>query len=154
MGLINKLFGKSKDSNEEVKKEEAPIPNSEKDLSGYVYIISNIGSFGPNIFKIGATKKKNPQDRVDELGDASVPFKFGVHAFIYSKDVYELESQIHRFLRDKEVNKINHKKEFFETSLSEIKDIVKKLGYSPKWDDNAIDANFLKSKEISNNGSI
>lgn len=116
------------------------------DPSGFVYIISNIGSFGPDVFKIGATKTKDPQKRVNDLSDASVPFNFAVHAFIETDNAYELEAQIHRFLRDKELNKINHKKEFFKVTLDEIKEIVKKLGYKPKWNDSAVDVNYLKSK--------
>lgn len=132
---------------------KAPKEGSEQaSAEGYVYVISNVGSFGPNIFKIGATKGSDPEKRVKDLSDASVPFQFAVHAFIKTDNTYELESQIHRFLRDKEVNRINHKKEFFACTLDEIKDIVKKLGYTKvKWDDSAVDINYLKSKELWNN---
>lgn len=147
----------NKDEKEEIKKEEEiqmqeqseDSPQSNK--SGWVYIISNRGSFGENIYKIGATKSKDPQKRVDDLGDASVPFKFDVHAFIYSEDVFNLEAQIHRFLKDKEVNKINHRKEFYKVSLEEIKEIVSKLGYKCKWTDDAPAIEYERSKNINKN---
>lgn len=93
--------------------------------AGYVYIISNIGSFGENIYKIGMTRRLDPQDRVDELGDASVPFKFDVHAFIFSDDAPRLEATLHKAFEDKKVNMINGRKEFFNVSLEEIEKVVK-----------------------------
>jgi Domain of unknown function (DUF4041)/Meiotically up-regulated gene 113 len=88
--------------------------------SGHVYIISNIGSFGENVFKIGMTRRLEPRDRVRELGDASVPFDFDVHAMIYSRDAPALENAFHRFLDAHRVNGINLRKEFFRVSLEEI----------------------------------
>jgi hypothetical protein len=88
--------------------------------SGHVYIISNIGSFGENVFKVGMTRRLEPRDRVRELGDASVPFDFDVHAMIYSQDAPALENAFHRFLDAHRVNGINLRKEFFRTSLEEI----------------------------------
>ena len=69
--------------------------------AGYVYIISNVGSFGENIYKIGMTRRLDPQERVDELGDASVPFKFDVHAMIFSDDAPALEAALHRAFEDR-----------------------------------------------------
>lgn len=80
--------------------------------AGNVYIISNLGSFGEDVFKIGMTRRMNPQDRVDELGSASVPFKFDVHSFIFSDDAVALENKMHTMLNDKRVNKVNMRKEF------------------------------------------
>lgn len=77
--------------------------------AGYVYIISNLGSFGDKIFKVGMTRRLNPQDRVDELRDASVPFIFDVHSFIFSDDAVALEQRLHETLNDKRTNKINLK---------------------------------------------
>lgn len=94
--------------------------------AGYVYIISNIGSFGENIYKIGMTRRLEPQDRVDELGDASVPFKFDVHAMIFSDDAPALEAALHRAFDSKKVNMVNNRKEFFRVTLDEIEDVVKK----------------------------
>ena len=123
--------------------------STQETLKGeYVYVISNRGSFGSNVYKVGATKKKDPQDRVNDLGDASVPFKFDVHAFIYSENVFELEAQLHRFLKEYEINKVNHRKEFYRVSLDTIKEIVKKLGYKPKWIDEAPAIEFERSKNL------
>lgn len=94
--------------------------------AGYVYIISNIGAFGENIYKIGMTRRLEPQDRIDELGDASVPFNFDVHAMIFSDDAPALESALHRAFEDKKVNMVNHRREFFNVTLDEIKEVVYK----------------------------
>lgn len=93
--------------------------------AGYVYIISNIGAFGENIYKIGMTRRLDPMERVDELSDASVPFKFDVHALIFSEDAPALEAALHREFEDKKVNMINGRKEFFRVSLDEIKRVVR-----------------------------
>lgn len=93
--------------------------------AGYVYIISNIGSFGENIYKIGMTRRLDPQDRVDELGDASVPFRFDVHAMIFSEDAPTLEASLHKAFDEKKVNMVNNRKEFFNVTLDEIEDVVK-----------------------------
>lgn len=98
--------------------------------SGHVYIISNIGSFGKHIYKIGMTRRLEPLDRVKELGDASVPFLFDVHAMIYSDDAPALEKSPHRSFVNKRVNMVNNRKEFFEVSLDEIKDQVTAIGKS------------------------
>lgn len=94
--------------------------------AGYVYIISNIGAFGENIYKIGMTRRLDPQERVDELGDASVPFRFDVHAMIFSDDAPALENALHHAFENRKVNMVNQKKEFFNVTLEEIKDVVKK----------------------------
>lgn len=105
-----------------VKKEE--ITNLQNGKAGNVYIISNLGSFGENMFKVGMTRRLNPQDRVNELGDASVPFKFDVHSFIFSEDAVSLEKQLHDILNEKRVNKVNLRKEFFYTSVDELEKLV------------------------------
>jgi hypothetical protein len=93
--------------------------------AGYVYIISNIGSFGEDVYKIGMTRRLEPLDRVKELGDASVPFTFDVHAMIFSEDAPALENAIHKALAHKKVNKVNERKEFFKVDLREIEMLVK-----------------------------
>lgn len=93
--------------------------------AGYVYIISNIGSFGENVYKIGMTRRLEPMDRVNELGDASVPFNFDVHAMIFSDDAPALENALHHAFEDKRVNMINNRREFFRVSLDEIEKVVK-----------------------------
>lgn len=95
---------------------------------GHVYVISNIGSFGENVFKIGMTRRLEPLDRVKELGDASVPFSFDVHAMLYSDDAPTLEKELHRRFDRDSVNKVNPRKEFFRTSLAEIKQTVTQQG--------------------------
>ncbi len=94
--------------------------------AGYVYIISNIGAFGENVFKIGMTRRLDPQDRIDELGDASVPFNFDVHAMIFSDDAPSLENALHHAFEDKKVNMVNQRREFFNVTLDEIKEVVRK----------------------------
>ena len=92
---------------------------------GYVYVISNIGSFGENVYKIGMTRRLNPQERVDELGNASVPFNFDVHAMIFSKDAPALETALHHAFDDRKVNMVNKRREFFNVTLDDIEKVVK-----------------------------
>lgn len=94
--------------------------------AGYVYVISNIGAFGENVYKIGMTRRLDPQDRVDELGDASVPFNFDVHAMIFSDDAPALENALHKAFEHKKLNMVNQRREFFNVTLDEIKEVVKK----------------------------
>ena len=104
--------------------------------AGYVYVISNIGAFGENIYKIGMTRRLEPMDRVDELGDASVPFKFDVHALIFTEDAPSLEAALHNAFEDKKVNKINSRREFFKVSLEEIKKVVREnFDKTVEWTD-------------------
>ena len=95
--------------------------------AGTVYIISNVGSFGKDVFKIGMTRRLEPQDRVNELGDASVPFPFDVHSFIFSEDAVSLETALHRELNAKRVNRVNLRKEFFRVSLDELENLVERI---------------------------
>ena len=104
---------------------KSDVLNREKNTrAGFVYIISNIGSFGENIFKIGMTRRLEPMDRIKELSSASVPFEFDVHALIFSDDAPTLESILHNTFRDYEVNKVNHRKEFFSIPLEKIEKVV------------------------------
>lgn len=105
-----------------VRKEE--IAKLQNGKAGTVYVISNLGSFGDNVFKVGMTRRLEPQERVDELGDASVPFEFDVHSFIFSEDASGLEAALHQRLAGMRVNKINPRKEFFRISIDEIERIV------------------------------
>ena len=93
--------------------------------AGYVYIISNIGSFGENVYKIGMTRRLEPMDRIDELGDASVPFNFDVHALIFTDDAPGLETALHNAFADRKLNYVNQRREFFNVTLDEIKTVVK-----------------------------
>lgn len=119
---------------EQIVNELSEIDKSMKDIdyraanarAGYVYIISNVGSFGENVYKIGMTRRLEPMDRVDELGDASVPFNFDVHAMIFSDDAPTLETALHKAFEDRKVNMINTRREFFNVTLDEIEEVVKK----------------------------
>ena len=92
--------------------------------AGYVYIISNIGSFGEEVFKIGVTRRDNPEDRINELSSASVPFRYDSHVFIFSKDAFGLEKELHERFDKQRVNKVNTRKEFFRISMDDVKQIV------------------------------
>ena len=93
--------------------------------AGYVYIISNIGAFGENVYKIGMTRRLEPTDRIDELSDASVPFNFDIHAMIFSDNAPALEAALHNAFESKKLNMVNQRKEFFNVSLDEIKQVVR-----------------------------
>jgi hypothetical protein len=95
---------------------------------GYVYVISNIGSFGEDMYKIGLTRRLEPMDRIRELGDASVPFAFDVHAMVYCEDAPALECALHQHFRERSVNLVNNRKEFFHVSLEEIERFVSDRG--------------------------
>lgn len=88
--------------------------------AGYVYIISNIGAFGKDIFKIGVTRRLDPLERINELSSASVPFKFDVHALIFSYNAYQLETELHNKFSKNRVNKVNNRKEFFKVSIDDL----------------------------------
>ena len=109
-----------------LEKEKEDVAQREQNArAGFVYIISNIGSFGENVYKIGMTRRLEPMDRIAELSSASVPFAFDVHALIFSEDAPALETTLHQYFDNKRVNKINPRKEFFRVDLEEIKKIVK-----------------------------
>lgn len=103
---------------------ERALSMAQQTKRGHVYVISNVGSFGDNIYKIGMTRRLDPLDRVRELGDASVPFPFDVHAIIFSEDAPALENTLHKAFDNKRVNMVNPRKEFFNVSLSEIEKVV------------------------------
>ncbi|MCY0993505.1 DUF4041 domain-containing protein [Nannocystis sp. ILAH1] len=102
------------------------VSRAQMTRSGHVYIISNIGSFGEHVYKIGMTRRLDPMDRVKELGDASVPFEFDVHAIIYTEDAPKLENELHRAFHHRRVNRVNERKEFFNVSLVEIAEHVRR----------------------------
>jgi hypothetical protein len=95
---------------------------AEQTKRGHVYIISNIGSFGEDVYKIGLTRRLEPLDRVKELGGASVPFSFDVHAMIFSEDAPALEAKLHREFSRFRVNQVKLRKEFFHVNLLDIKE--------------------------------
>lgn len=123
----------------QIKYEEAEAKNqraismAQQTRSGHVYVISNIGSFGENVYKIGMTRRLEPLDRVRELGDASVPFSFDVHAMIYSDDAPSLENHLHKVFNDKQVNKVNSRKEFFNVGIKDIKSTIQEMSIDAHW---------------------
>lgn len=110
----------------EVQRKKEEIINLQNGKAGYVYVISNLGSFGRNIFKIGMTRRLEPMERVKELSNASVPFSFDVHSFIFSQDAVALESTLHKALNENRVNKVNLRKEFFRVSIDDLEKLVYK----------------------------
>jgi len=107
------------------KDKENVLEREQNTRAGFVYIISNIGSFGEDVFKIGMTRRLEPMDRIKELGSASVPFNFDVHAIIFSEDAPGLETVLHQTFKAHQVNKVNPRKEFFNIDLKQIEAIVK-----------------------------
>ena len=120
---------KIRELEDKLKKVEADKENvlerEQNTRAGYVYVISNIGSFGDDVYKIGMTRRLEPMDRVKELGDASVPFEFDVHAMIFSEDAPALETILHNTFKNNQVNKVNPRKEFFKVKLDDIEKVVK-----------------------------
>jgi hypothetical protein len=96
--------------------------------AGYVYVISNVGAFGEGLVKIGLTRRLEPRDRIHELGDASVPFRFDVHALFFSTDAVGIEAELHRRLADRRVNAVNLRREFFYATPDEVKPHLLELG--------------------------
>jgi hypothetical protein len=107
--------------------EQRAISRAQMTKSGHIYVISNIGSFGNNIYKIGMTRRLDPNERVRELSGAAVPFPFDVHAIIFSENAPETENLLHQFFIEKSVNKVNERKEFFKVSLDEIASALEKI---------------------------
>ena len=127
-----------------VKKSE--ITKLQNGKAGYVYVISNLGSFGDNVFKVGMTRRSDPQDRVNELGDASVPFKFDVHSFIFSDNAVDLENKLHGILNEKRVNKVNLRKEFFYTSIDELEKLVTEIQPTAEFNKTMLAEEFRQSQ--------
>lgn len=130
------------------KKEE--ITKLQNGKAGYVYVISNLGSFGDRVFKIGMTRRLNPIDRINELSGASVPFTFDVHSFIFSDNAVGLEQKMHEILNDNRVNKINLRKEFFNISIDELEKIVQDIDPSAEFNKTMIAEQYRQSLSIVN----
>lgn len=113
---------------EEIDAAIAEVTSREANIrAGYVYVISNIGSFGGDVVKVGMTRRLTPMDRINELGDASVPFKFDVHALIFSHDAVGLESELHRRLEASRLNKVNLRREFFRTTPHVVRQAIESI---------------------------
>lgn len=134
-------------------KNQRAISMAQQTRSGHVYVISNIGSFGENVYKIGMTRRLEPLDRVRELGDASVPFAFDVHAMIYSDDAPSLESHLHKVFNENQVNKVNSRKEFFNVGIKDIKSAVANMNIDAHWTMFADAKEYRESLAIENERS-
>ncbi|CZF83239.1 DUF4041 domain-containing protein [Grimontia marina] len=131
-------------------KEERAKSMAEQTRRGHVYVISNIGSFGEDVYKIGLTRRLEPMDRVKELGDASVPFPFDVHAMIYTDDAPALETALHREFNSKRVNAVNLRKEFFNVDLASIQEAVEKIaGIEAEFKMTALAEDYYESLRLS-----
>ena len=116
--------------------------------AGYVYVISNRGAFGPNIVKIGLTRRLEPLERISELSGASVPFRFDVHALYFSEDAVTLENELHKYFAERAVNMANSRKEFFFASPSEVKSVlIDKVGNLLEFNELAEATEFLQSTQ-------
>jgi predicted RNase H-like nuclease (RuvC/YqgF family) len=124
--MLEKIQDLEEKLREAQEQKERAMSRAQMTRSGYVYVISNIGSFGEDVYKIGMTRRLEPMDRVKELGDASVPFRFDVHAMIYSENAPVLEYKLHRHFNEQRVNKINGRKEFFSVTLDDIEKAIEK----------------------------
>ncbi len=136
--LNEKIASLSQELQEAHEKSERAKSMAQQTKIGHVYVISNVGSFGEDVYKIGMTRRLEPLDRVKELGDASVPFVFDVHAMIHSENAPALEKALHKRFDHKRLNLVNSRKEFFRVNLSEIEEEV--LSISP-------DAEFIETAE-------
>lgn len=134
----------------EVDKKKEDIAKLQNGKAGYVYVISNLGSFGDNVFKIGMTRRLEPQERIDELGNASVPFPFDVHSFIFSDNAPELETSLHKIFNDKRVNKVNLRKEFFKVTLDELEKTVYELQPTAEFNRTMLAEQYNQSLSIEN----
>jgi len=116
-GIVDRLEAELKDA---LERKAKAIARAQLTRSGHIYVLSNIGSFGEGVYKIGMTRRLDPLERVYELGDASVPFRYDVHAMIYSEDAPALENKLHDYFKSRRVNMANPRREFFRVSLNEI----------------------------------
>lgn len=132
----------------DIDKKKEEITNLQNGKAGYVYVISNLGSFGDNIFKIGMTRRLDPQERIDELGSASVPFKFDVHSFIFSNDAVQLESDLHQALENNRVNKVNNRKEFFKISIDDLENLVYKFDPAAEFNKTMVAEQYRQTLSI------
>lgn len=151
MTLVAQLKGKIEkllQQIEELQGKKDTIVQLQNGKAGYVYIISNLGSFGENTFKIGMTRRSEPMDRINELGDASVPFKFDVHSFIFSQDAVSLESALHKRLNSKRKNKVNYRKEFFDVSIDELETLVTEIDPAASFNRTMAALEYRRSMDI------
>tara|TARA_R110002049_G_scaffold29552_14_gene100437 strand:- start:3956 stop:5470 length:1515 start_codon:yes stop_codon:yes gene_type:complete len=147
--LENQLRELQEKFNEVEERNQRAISMAQQTRTGHVYVISNIGSFGEDVFKIGMTRRLEPLDRVKELGDASVPFEFDVHAMIHSKDAPTLETDLHKIFANSQINKVNTRKEFFRLKLGDIKRVVEDRNIETHWTMKAEAMHYRESLTLS-----
>lgn len=164
MSAVKELIANEGDS-ERVKQLEERLARLEEQLStvnitkeeiiklqtgkaGNIYIISNLGSFGDSVFKIGMTRRLDPMERVRELGDASVPFPFDVHSFVFSDDAVGLEASLHKRLNERRVNKVNRRKEFFTVPIDELEELVYDLEPTAEFNKTMLAEQYNQSLSI------
>lgn len=157
----NEMLEKLKARLQELQEQLEGVEHKKEDIvkrqngkAGYVYIISNLGSFGDKTFKVGMTRRLNPQDRVDELGDASVPFVFDVHSFIFSDDAVGLEQKLHDILSDKRTNKINLRKEFFNVSIDELEELVQEIEPTAEFNRTMVAEQYRQTLSINEESEV
>jgi len=167
MSQLENASGSDKDKliakKTELESELSDIEISLKDIdyreanqkAGYVYVISNIGAFGENIYKIGMTRRLDPTERIDELGDASVPFDFDIHAMIFSDNAPGLEAALHRAFEQRKLNWVNTRREFFNVTLDEIKEVVK-INYdkTAEFTETAAAEQYRVSQKMKQDGEV
>jgi hypothetical protein len=122
---IQELEGNLKEAQE---MKERAMSRAQMTKSGHVYVVSNIGAFGDNVYKIGMTRRLEPMDRIDELSNASVPFNFDIHGMIYTDNAPELEHKFHVRFDELRLNLLNQRREFFNVSIEDIENVAKELG--------------------------
>lgn len=135
----------------EVHIQKEKVVTLQNGLAGTVYIISNLGSFGDNVFKIGMTRRMDPYDRVKELGDASVPFPFDVHSFIFSHHASQLETELHKRLNEKRLNRVNLRKEFFHTTIDELEQLVLEIDPTAEFNRTILAEQYRQSQSTDTN---
>lgn len=129
-------------------KNQRALSMAQQTKAGHVYVISNIGSFGEHVYKVGLTRRLDPHDRVRELGDASVPFPFDVHAMIWSENAPQLETRLHRKFVEAQVNKINPRKEFFRVGIADLRQTVEEMGLNVSWTMSAVASEYRETQAI------
>lgn len=135
---------------ESVEHKKEDIISRQNGKAGNVYVISNLGSFGNDVFKIGMTRRLDPLERIKELGSASVPFTFDVHSFIFSDDAVGLEQKLHNMLNEKRVNKINLRKEFFKVDINELEELVMQIDPTAEFNKTMLAEEYHQSEFLNN----
>lgn len=148
---LNELENKIKELTQllnEVEDKKEQIVNLQNGKAGNVYVISNLGSFGDNTFKVGMTRRLEPMDRIKELSSASVPFSFDVHSFIFSEDAPSLEKKMHDALNAHRVNKVNLRKEFFKVDIDVLEELVNDLDSTAEFKKTLVAMEYQQTLEI------